>query len=80
MRRRDYIHVGDMVLVSIRDFEPDKVDVVFKYSLAEAAQVQSYDMGFARLAMAQGGDGNNADEDMVVFADSEGAVLDLSLI
>lgn len=76
MRRRDYIRAGDMVLVSLREFQQDKVDVVFKYSSAEAAQLQKYDTTFARLALEHGGrDGD--EEDVVVFAEED---VQLSLI
>ncbi|WIA10833.1 hypothetical protein OEZ85_010999 [Tetradesmus obliquus] len=87
MRRRDYIHAGDMVLVTLRDFEQGKVDVVFKYSAAEAAQLQKYDASFARLATAAaasatagGGTADDGDAgDCIVFAE-EGGELDLCLI
>lgn len=42
MRGREFVNVGDVVLVSVRDFEPDKADVVWKYSAAEATMLQSY--------------------------------------
>lgn len=54
MRRRDYIQPGDMVLVTLRDFEQGKVDVVFKYSGTEASQLIKYDPSFARLALSDG--------------------------
>lgn len=87
MRRRDYVRAGDMVLVTLRDFE-DKVDIIFKYRPAEVAQLQRYDAGFLRLvagqepgslAAAGGGGGEQDNDDCVVFADEDVAP-DLSLI
>ena len=31
MRKREWIAVGDIVLVSLRDFQPDKADIILKY-------------------------------------------------
>lgn len=42
MRKRVWIHVGDLVLVSLRDFDPDKVDVVFKYTDSEIRVLRKY--------------------------------------
>lgn len=80
MRRRDYIHIGDMVLVTLRDFEADKVDVVFKYSNAEACQLQRYDANFARLALNSAFDDEEGADDVVVFAEDDSAPVDLSTI
>lgn len=35
MRKREWVSMGDLVLVSLRDFEENKVDVVFRYSDAD---------------------------------------------
>jgi translation initiation factor 1A len=76
MRRREWIRVGDMVLVGLRSFQEDKVDIVFKYTPAEVAQVQQYDPFFARLSMSNGGrpEGLMDEEDCgndVLFADDD---------
>lgn len=42
MRKRVWIHVGDLVLVSLRDFDPDKVDIVFKYMDSEVRLLRKY--------------------------------------
>lgn len=37
MRRRVWISTGDVLLVAPREFEPDKADVMFRYSEAEVS-------------------------------------------
>lgn len=40
MRRREWVHVGDIVLVSLRDLAGDKADIIFKYQLAEVQKLR----------------------------------------
>ena len=40
MRRRVWIQTGDIVLVSLREFEYKKCDIVHKYTADEARQLQ----------------------------------------
>ena len=40
MRRREWIHVGDLVLVAMRDLAGDKADIVFKYQPAEVQRLR----------------------------------------
>jgi len=40
MRRREWVHVGDTVLVSLRDLSGDKADIIFKYQLAEVQKLR----------------------------------------
>jgi len=42
MRKRVWINNGDYVLVSIRDFEPDKVDIIHKYRLTDITELKKY--------------------------------------
>jgi len=42
MRKRVWINVGDYVLVSIRNFEKDKVDVIHKYKTTEITDLKKY--------------------------------------
>lgn len=35
MRKRVWVNLGDIVLVSIRDFQEDKADIVYKYEIDE---------------------------------------------
>ena len=40
MRRRIWISTGDIVLVGVREFEASKCDVIHKYNVDEARQLQ----------------------------------------
>lgn len=42
MRKRDWISPGDLVLIALREFQADKVDVIFKYSESEARMLKKY--------------------------------------
>jgi len=42
MRRRVWINTGDIVLIGLREFQPDKADVIHKYTTEEARSLQSY--------------------------------------
>tara|TARA_B100000989_G_scaffold297361_1_gene282950 strand:- start:767 stop:1312 length:546 start_codon:yes stop_codon:yes gene_type:complete len=39
MRKKVYINTSDVILVSVRDFEPGKVDVIHKYSNDEVREL-----------------------------------------
>ena len=42
MRRRVWINTGDIVLIGLREFQPDKADVIHKYTTEEARNLQAY--------------------------------------
>ena len=42
MRRRVWINTGDIVLVGLREFQPDKADVIHKYTADEARNLQAF--------------------------------------
>ena len=42
MRKRVWINVEDLVLVAIRDYQPDKADVLLKYTEEEDRSLQRY--------------------------------------
>ena len=42
MRKKVWINSGDIILVSIRDFQPDKADVILKYTPDEARSLKSH--------------------------------------
>ena len=42
MRKKVWIHIGDFILVGLRDFQDDKCDVIQKYSVDEARQLKAY--------------------------------------
>ena len=40
MRRREWVHVGDIVLVSLRDLAGDKADILFAYQPHEVQKLK----------------------------------------
>jgi len=42
LKKKVWISVGDVVLISIRDFQEDKADVIHKYTLDESRLLRSY--------------------------------------
>lgn len=42
MRRREWISTGDVVLVSLRDFQDDKADIIMKYLPYEVRKLREY--------------------------------------
>ncbi|KAK8807652.1 hypothetical protein WA171_000605 [Blastocystis sp. BT1] len=42
MRKKEWITVGDIVLIGLRDFQDDKADVIMKYTADEARQLKAY--------------------------------------
>lgn len=65
MRRREWVNVGDVVLVALRECEPTKADVVFRYLPLEAAQMRR--MGELLLDVV----GCEEDDCGVVFEDDD---------
>jgi translation initiation factor 1A len=41
-KKRVWMGIGDIVLVSFRDFDPDKCDIIYKYTQDEALSLKSY--------------------------------------
>ena len=42
MRKREWMGVGDLVLVTLRGFQDDKVDIVFKYNETEVRMLRKW--------------------------------------
>jgi translation initiation factor 1A len=42
MRRRDWVCIGDLVLVSTREYGDEKADVLLKYAASEVALLKRY--------------------------------------
>lgn len=74
---RVWINVGDIVLVSLRDFQDAKADVIHKYTADEARALVSYGelpstakINQTAVDMAIAGDKADGDEDLgFVFED-----------
>lgn len=53
-RKRIWISVGDTVLLSLRDFQDNKADVILKYTPEEAKMLKSYGEIPENIQLAQG--------------------------
>jgi translation initiation factor 1A len=42
MRKKVWINTGDIILISLRDFQDEKADVILKYTADEARALKSY--------------------------------------
>lgn len=42
MRKKVWVMVGDIVLVSLRDFQDEKADIILKYNSDEAKNLKQY--------------------------------------
>ncbi|KAJ1992413.1 Translation initiation factor 1A [Dimargaris cristalligena] len=42
MRKKVWINQGDIVLLSLRDFQDDKADIILKYNADEARNLKTY--------------------------------------
>lgn len=40
MRKREWVSLGDLVLISLRDFDEDKVDVIYRYTDQDIRQLK----------------------------------------
>jgi initiation factor 1A len=63
MRKKVWVNVGDIVLVSLRDFQDEKGDVILKYSMDEARQLKKIGElpENAKLNEQQEGEGSSDD-------------------
>ncbi|KAI9295164.1 eukaryotic translation initiation factor 1A [Neoconidiobolus thromboides FSU 785] len=72
MRKKVWISAGDIILLSLRDFQDDKADVIMKYTPDEARALKSQgaipDTGKSQINENAGGD---EDEDVGFDFDSE---------
>ncbi|KAI0376434.1 hypothetical protein F5Y04DRAFT_210062 [Hypomontagnella monticulosa] len=54
MRKRTFVHKGDFVLVALRDFEEDKVDIIHLYNFREVKRLIELDeLPASALSLAQ---------------------------
>ncbi|KAI3316868.1 hypothetical protein HD806DRAFT_541754 [Xylariaceae sp. AK1471] len=64
-RKKVFINAGDVVLLALRDFQPDKADIVHKYSADEVRKLQGYGEVLISALVENGNDAAASDE--VVF-------------
>jgi translation initiation factor 1A len=66
MRKRDWMGVGDLVLVTLRGYQDDKVDIVFKYNESEIRMLRKWGEIRQDRERDEEGEGT-ATEDFVAF-------------
>jgi translation initiation factor 1A len=71
MRKRVWIHVGDLVLVTIREFDPNKVDIVFKYTDQEVRTLRKYKEPIGQYASETTGTDDGANEEPIFEDDPD---------
>ena len=78
LRKKVYINAGDIVLVSLRDFQDDKADIILKYSAEEARNLKTYKELPDNLRINETGGGDSDEESVegVMFMDTEGVDVD----
>ena len=70
MQKKVWIVVGDIVLVGIRDFQPDKCDVIYKYNADEARALKAEGELPDNIKVNESGEVDQAQEqDGVLFQD-----------
>ncbi|TEB17008.1 translation initiation factor [Perkinsus sp. BL_2016] len=71
MRKRVWINVGDIVLVSLREFQDNKADIIWKYTPDEARSLKAYGElpANVRPNEAEGFGGDESESDGIEFAD-----------
>ena len=71
MRKSEFIRVSDLLLISTRDFQESKVDVLFRYNAAESRMLKRWGEVPAALLKEDREDGESGSEDCVQFENEE---------
>lgn len=71
MRKSEYIRVADLLLVSTREFQESKVDVLFRYNAAEARILKRWGEVPAMLMKEDREGEGSGEEDCVHFENEE---------
>ena len=71
MRKRVWINMGDIILVSLREFQDSKADVIWKYTPDEARSLKAYGElpASVRPNETEGFGGDESESDGIEFAD-----------
>eukprot|EP00916_Digyalum_oweni_P014766 GHVL01024172.1.p1 GENE.GHVL01024172.1~~GHVL01024172.1.p1 ORF type:complete len:144 (+),score=29.52 GHVL01024172.1:40-471(+) len=73
MRKRVWVGVGDIILVSLRDFQDEKADVIMKYAPDEARNLKSYgELPEATKINEHEGGFDGDQDDNIAFEEAEG--------
>lgn len=68
-----WINTGDIILISLRDFQDDKADVIVKYTVEEARNLKQYGElpNDAKINEADAQGDEDDDGDVLVFEEDE---------
>merc|ERR1740139_1826249 len=72
MRKKVWIGMGDVVLVSKREFEDEKCDIILKYTEDEVRKLKSLNEIPESIKLPENEDKPNNDGDIVFGSDDEG--------
>lgn len=78
--RRAWVHLRDIILVSLRDFEPGKVDMIHKYTDEEARNLRAYKEIPASMSVEKESRDDEADDGLVFGFDGSGDEFDINEI
>ena len=78
MRRRVWITAADIILVSLRDFQDDKADVIDKYTPDEARKLKQFNQIPENVQIHEAEEEQKGDD--VVFGDEEEDELDTEML
>ena len=67
MRKRVWVGVSDIVLISLREFQDAKADVIMKYTADEARNLKVYKELPETAKIGEGDDGADAEDDAFEF-------------
>mmetsp|Transcript_14108 Transcript_14108/g.34289 ORF Transcript_14108/g.34289 Transcript_14108/m.34289 type:complete len:144 (-) Transcript_14108:272-703(-) len=79
MRKKVWVYVGDIILVSLRDFQDEKADVILKYAADEARNLKAYGELPVHVKINEADFGEGSDSDDNIEFDTDAGV-DLSAI
>ncbi|EGD83077.1 eukaryotic translation initiation factor 4C [Salpingoeca rosetta] len=73
MRKKVWINKDDIILVSLRDYQDGKCDIILKYTMDEARNLIKNGQLPADTKLNEGGDSDKEQDDTVVFAEVDNA-------
>lgn len=78
MRKKVWVMMGDIVLVSLRDFQDEKGDIILKYNSDEAKNLKTYGELPENTKINENIVDDEGDEDDGIEFDDEAEVIDLA--
>ena len=74
LQKKCWINQGDIILLSLRDFQDDKADVIYKYNPDEARALKARGELPDSTNLNEGDAGEGDNDDAIVFEDDEDEV------